>query len=103
MSAKLSELAHIIRSKNAGPFTFTLDILFNNTDNYRRVKKSGVINQKTISKLYGIAEDEIDIYDYETATAFKATFPRKYSAGNFRDTDVYGAQQHAPLMDIKIP
>ena len=34
---------------------------------------------------------------------FKATLPRLIPAGDIGDTDVYGAQQHAPLLDVEIP
>jgi hypothetical protein len=40
---------------------------------------------------------------YEAGRAFKATLPRLVSAGDVGDTDVYGAQQHAPLLDVDIP
>ena len=35
--------------------------------------------------------------------AFKATFPRLVPAGDIGDTDVYGCQQHAPMLDVDIP
>jgi len=35
----LSEIAQVIRSKNAGPFEITLDIIFSNKDTYEKVKK----------------------------------------------------------------
>ena len=41
---KLSRLATLIRSKNAGPFSLTFDVMFPNEENYLRVKKSGVLN-----------------------------------------------------------
>ena len=37
---KLSKLAKLIRSKNAGPFELTIDIMFDNEANYLRVKNS---------------------------------------------------------------
>ena len=40
---------------------------------------------------------------YPAGCAFKATIPRAVSSGNVGDTDVYGAQQHAPLLDVDIP
>ncbi len=33
----------------------------------------------------------------------KGTIPRRISSGNVVDTDVYGAQQHALLLDVEIP
>jgi hypothetical protein len=40
---------------------------------------------------------------YAPARAFKATLPRLIPAGAFGDSDVYGAQQHAPLLEVDIP
>ena len=40
---------------------------------------------------------------YPPALAFKGTVPRKVSSGNVGDTDVYGAQQHAPMLDVEVP
>lgn len=98
----LNDLASIIRSKNAGPFTMTLDILFNEHSNYEKTKQSGVINPETIAKLYGLNPSIITIYHFDTASAIKITFPRKYSCGSFHDSDVYGAQQQAPLLGIVV-
>ena len=40
---------------------------------------------------------------YDAVIAFKATLPRLVPAGDIGDTDVYGAQQHGPLLDVDIP
>jgi hypothetical protein len=40
---------------------------------------------------------------YDAASAFKATFPRLVPSGDVGDTDVYGCQQHAPLLDVDLP
>lgn len=100
--ATINNLAAIIRSKNAGPFTMTLDILFDNAANYERVKKANVITPEKIAELYGLDPSIISVYFFETATAIKVTFPRKYPCGAFHDCDVYGAQQQAPLLDIVV-
>ena len=34
---------------------------------------------------------------------FEAALPRLVPAGDTGDTDVYGAQQHGPLLDVDIP
>ena len=41
---KLGELASLIRSKNAGPFELTFDIMFDNVDSFERVKASGALS-----------------------------------------------------------
>jgi len=99
---KLARLAKVVRSKNAGPFFMTFDIMFEDKDSYERVLDSMVINKKVISELYGVSEEVIDIINYEPAYAIKIAFPRQYSSGSFNDTDVYGAQQYVHLLNLEI-
>ena len=98
---KLYDCAKVIRSKNSGPFEITLDVLFDDPSIYKKIKDSNIINKTTISGLYHIEEDMIThIVFYDTALGFKITFARKISSGTCYDTDVYGAQQHAPLSEL---
>ena len=45
------------------------------------------------------AEDVLSTI-YDAVIAFKATLPRLVPAGDIGDTEVYGAQQHGPLLDV---
>lgn len=97
-------LAKVLRSKNSGPFQITLDILFDSLESYLRVVDSGVINIETISRLYNLESKDIcSIVCFEKGLGIKITYNRPISSGTIGDRDVYGAQQHAPLMDILIP
>ena len=103
MATKLYDLAKVLRSKNSGPFEITLDII-SNKDDYERVKNSEIINKKLISELYNVSMDDISVLvNYDQAYAIKITMKRLIDSGTIGDTDVYGAQQHAPLMNIIIP
>ena len=42
----LGELARLIRSKNAGPFELTFDIMFDDEETFERVKKSGALSPR---------------------------------------------------------
>lgn len=100
----LGQLAKFLRSKNAGPFKLTLDIFFHSPQDYQKVVESGVITKQLISELYMLEDlDEISIIKFDPAAAIKITFPRRVASGNVGDSDVYGAQQHAPLYEIEIP
>jgi len=100
---KLGELAKFLRSKNAGPFKLTLDVFFKNSQDYTRIKESGVINKRVISKLYRLEnQDDISIINFDQASAIKITFPRRIPSGNIGDSDIYGAQQHVPLYEMEI-
>lgn len=101
---KLVDLAKVLRSKNSGPFEITLDILFDNPTSYQRVVESGEINTETICQLYQFKPENIcNIVFFEKGLGIKITYNRSVSSGTVGDRDVYGAQQHAPLMDIMIP
>lgn len=100
---KLVELASVIRTKNAGPYELTIDVIFNDRKTYQRVKESNSLNASVISGLYGVPESDIitAIY-FDPACAFKATMRRKVPCGDFGEKDIYGAQQHAPLLDLAV-
>lgn len=100
----ITELAEVIRSKIAGPYELTFDIIMKDTDSYELVKKSGVINKKLISELYNIPEEKVLIIEeYNPARAIKITIIKPVESGNKFDTDVMGTQQHAPLLNIMVP
>jgi len=46
---------------------------------------------------------EIGKIRHDVAYAIKITVPRAFPSSDPQDNDVYGAQQHAPLLDLQIP
>jgi hypothetical protein len=100
---KLSEAATVLRSKNSGPFEITVDALFTDPTVYYKIKNTGMINKQLIARLYNLDEDDImHIVFFDQALGFKVTFARKVSSGTILDRDVYGAQQHAPLLELEV-
>lgn len=101
---KIAELAQVLRSKNASPFVTTCDFFFNDEEAYRRVKNSGVITKQLISKLYNIPiEYIITIQYFDMVKGLKISFLKTIPSGDPGCTDTFGAQQHAPLLEIEIP
>lgn len=102
MEYKLTDVASVIRSKNSGPYELTFDIIFKDFEMYQKVKEANVINEKVFASLYNIPEsDIISLVYFDPAKAVKITIIRPISSGALGETDVYGAQQHAPLMKLK--
>lgn len=100
---KLSDIARVIRSKNAGPFLFTFDIIFADLETLERVERTGSLTREIVAGLYGVTADEIvDFAYYPMARAVKFSIYRPLPSGARFDTDVYGAQQHAPLLTLPI-
>ena len=101
--ARLGDIAKACKSKNAGPFELTLDIMFGDAATFERVRATGVITPALIARLYNVAESAVVFTEFPPAYAWKATIERRISSGAVGDTDVYGAQQHAPLLEVQIP
>jgi len=96
---RLQDIALVVRSKNTSPFTYSLDILFRDSTDYRRFKSLQLVDAALIAGLYGIGEDRVlDVIYFDPASAIKVCLPREISSGAPGDRDVYGAQQHAPLL-----
>lgn len=101
MTVCLKDIANVIRSKNAGPFELTFDVLLKDAEMFEKLQKADVINKKVIAKLYQIPEtDVISIVYFPNAKAIKATIVRPLPSGALGERDVYGAQQHAPLVNF---
>lgn len=103
-TAKLSTLAKVVRSKNAGVDKITFDIIFADRGNYERVARSGALTKASVARLYGIPEMRIsDFVQFDPACAIKFTMYRDRPSGSPGDRDIFGAQQYAPLLDVEIP
>ena len=101
--AKLRDIARVVRGKNAGALYLTLDVMFDDEATYRRVRDCGVLSPRALAPLYGVTDNEVAIIPFDVARAIKITVPRRVRSGSPGDTDVYGAQQHVPLMQLEVP
>jgi len=99
---KLIEVAEVIRSKNSGPYELTLDIIFRERAVFEMVCAAKVFTPELIAKLYQIEPSEIlGIIEFLPAKAIKINLRRWIASGDLGETDVYGAQQHAPLLNLE--
>jgi len=92
----------MIRSKNAGPFLVTIDIMFEDEADYQRVAAAEVITPEVVAPRYGLTTDDVRVINYEPALAIKITMPRP-AAGGPEDTDVAGGQYFVGVLDIEVP
>lgn len=103
MKKNIREIAKVIRSKNSSPFELTFDIIFKDIQTFKKVRDGNLINKKLIADLYKIKEEDVlDIIYFEPALAVKFGMKRIISSGSPGDTDVYGAQQHGPLLEMEL-
>lgn len=100
----LTRLASVIRSKNAGPYELTLDILFKDETAYLHLKVLKFFTPELFADLYGVPADNVlKVIYFDPALAVKCTMIRQIVSGSPGDSDVYGAQQHAPLLELEVP
>jgi hypothetical protein len=98
----LGEVAKLVRSKNAGPFWLTLDVMFDDRETYEAVRNQRVLTVDLIGRLYAQSPERVLVFAHDAAMAFKVSFPRPHSSGSPLDTDVFGGQQYAPLLDLPV-
>lgn len=96
------DLAAVVRSKNAGPFVLTIDLLFASHGDYARVLNSPRFAPHTLAAAYGCRPEEVAIHPFEAVLAIKVTVPRRQSSGCPADRDVYGSQQHGAVGAIEL-
>ncbi|WP_225625844.1 DUF4387 domain-containing protein [Streptomyces werraensis] len=103
----LKDLARVVRSKNAGPYEITFDVMFTDPAVYAHVRDSGVLTRAAVARLYAAAEGDVRTCQFfEPALAFKFTLVRHGSQGrqgSVGERDTFGAQQHGPLLDVLVP
>ncbi|MCE2945955.1 MAG: DUF4387 domain-containing protein [bacterium] len=99
---KLVDCARVIRSKNAGPTTLSLDLMFEDDARFRQALSSPALTATALAPLYGVPVESVEVIPYAPAFAIKIVLPRKIIAGAPGDRDVYGAQQHGPLLGVEL-
>ncbi len=98
----IRELARVIRSKNSSPFKLTLDIIFKEQDVFDEVRRRNLVTPETVARAYRIDPGAIEkVIYFEPAKAVKIGMKRLVRSGSPGDNDVYGAQQHAPLLTLE--
>jgi len=96
----LTSLAQVIRSKNAGPTQLTVDLFFRDAGGYALAERSEALSAAAVAVRYGLAPAQVQRYLLPDIQAIKFSMPRRLCAGDPGDGDVYGAQQHAPLLEV---
>lgn len=103
----LGDLARVIRSKDAGNFHLTFDIIFDDADTFARVVSSRVIHEDGIRKLYRMAANApVQIAVFKPGLGIKVTIPRPIPSGGHDgvgEADLFGSNQHMLLLDVVVP
>jgi nicotinamidase-related amidase len=96
----IGDVATTCRSKNAGVALLTIDVAFDDVEWYVRARK--VLSPERVGDLYRVAPDDVTCTPWDEMKTVKVTFPRFPRAGAPGDRDVYGCQQHAPMLAVSL-
>ncbi|MFG1665292.1 DUF4387 domain-containing protein [Streptomyces sp. Y7] len=99
----LGDLAHEIRSKNAGPFWVTMELFMRDADGYRIAADETFLDERTIARLYGVDASGIQIFRIPSLNVVKISFPRPVSQASLFDRDIHSGQHHVPLALLPVP
>lgn len=102
VTTPLRDLAQVVRSKNAGPTQLTIDLFFASDAAYAQAADSPALTCAAVAWLYRHDSTQVQRYLLPTIRAIKFSMPRHVCAGHPGDGDVYGAQQHAALLDVRL-
>jgi hypothetical protein len=100
---RLGDCTKLLRSKNAGPFMLTMDLLFHDMASYDRARHCGLLEPARVAALYGVDPVLIKVFLVPDVLAIKISFPRPIASGGERDNDVYGCQYMARLARLPMP
>ena len=73
--ASLSEIAKRIRSKNAGPYWVTIDVFFENENDYQFV--SDQLQSAKVANVLKVDQADLSRFDLPQISVIKFSFPRK--------------------------
>lgn len=100
---RLDDLAQVIRSKNAGPFTLTLDIFFSSAEDYALAKASPLFTKDGVAMAYGLPSEKVKgIYWDPRVNAAKVSVVRWSSSADPFCSDMFGAHLHIPLSSSEV-
>ncbi len=99
----VQDLAHEVRSKNAGPFWVTMELFMKDADGYAVVADPGFLDEQRVAELYRVDATTVQLFRIPELNVVKISFPRPVSQGSLRDRDMHMGQHHVPLAGLRVP
>ena len=86
----------VLRSKNAGPFVVTFDVVFRQVEDYEVLKEQ--LSKDKIAAAFQVPEADVLPFAFVDALlAAKLSIKRRRPCGHPGDPDCYGMNQEKPL------
>ena len=98
--ALLGELVRSIRSKNAGPFTVTVDIFCGTAAAYARIR--ALVTSERVAGVFRVEAGRVRTYELPELHVLKFSFPRPVRQGSRLDRDMHAAQFAVLLEELEL-
>lgn len=99
---KLYDVCRHVRSKVAGPFWVTIDLMFDSQENYDRYVQSPALDAASIGRIYGVDPEKVLHYPVPSLKVLKISYPRPTSQGGVEERDLHSGQQYTYLLDLEL-
>ena len=100
---RLSDVADVIRSKNAGPFMVTIDLFFGNEQRYATARSSSLLTVDGVAAAYAVPADQVKgVWWDDRIRAAKVSLVRWSSSSDPFCSDLFGAHLHTPLAQAEL-
>ena len=100
--AKLREVCSSVRSKNAGPYWVTLDLVFRDQAAFGAYVRSPALGREAIARLYEVPEEQCKLFVVPSLRVLKVSFPRRHPQGGMVERDMHAGQQYVRLLDVEL-
>ena len=97
---RLGDLAQGIRSKNAGPFTVTVDVFCGSASAYSTI--CSLLTLRLVAELFRVEADSVRRFELPDLEVLKFSFPRPVRQGSRLDRDMHAAQFAVLLEELEI-
>ncbi len=98
----VEDAAAYVRSKNAGPFWVTIDVICSEAAAYEELSRSTALSPESVAKLYGIDPSEVHVFHSPQLKVVKISFPRTVPQGSARDRDCHAGQYFVALLALPL-
>lgn len=99
---KVDHACRHVRSKNAGPFWITLDLVFRDEEAFDRYAHSPALQPAAIAALYGVDAALVKHFPLRELLVLKISYPRPVPQGGALERDMHGGQQYVRLLDVAL-
>lgn len=100
--AKVRDVCHHVRSKNAGPYWVTFDFFFDGPENYGRYHDSPALSPELFARLYGTDASLVKRIPVDDLCVVKISYPRATPQGGVEERDMHSGQQYVRVLDVEL-